>query len=68
MNLVTFLEAFSKDYSVCISNERLVIYTGKIEQFLTVGKGYDFERIVYGYDKVRFANIERITGRLMVRI
>ena len=68
MELVTFLEAFSKDCSVCITNGRFVVYTGSIKQFLTTGEGYDFERRVYGYDKVRFANIERITGRLMVRI
>lgn len=68
MELVTFLEVFPKDYSVCISNERLVIYTGKIEQFLTVGKGYDFERRVYGDYKVHFANIDRENGRLIVGI
>lgn len=68
MELVTFLEAFSKDCDVCITNGRFIVYTGSVKQFLAVGKGYDFERRVYGYDKVRFANIERITGRLMVRI
>lgn len=68
MYLVTFLEVFPEDYSVCISNERLVVYKGNIKQFLTVGGGYDFERCVYGYDKVRFANIERETGRLIVGI
>lgn len=68
MELVTFLEAFSKDCSVCITNGRFVVYTGSIKQFLTVGKGYDFERIVYGYDKVHFANIDQENGRLIVGI
>ena len=68
MELVTFLEAFSKDCSACITNGRFVVYTGSIKQFLTVGEGYDFERIVYGYDKVRFANIDRENGRLIVGI
>ena len=47
MELITFLEAFIKDCNVCIANGRFVIYTGSIKQFLTVGKGYDFERRVY---------------------
>ena len=68
MYLVTFLEAFSKDCYVCITNGKFVVYTGRIKQFLDVGKGYDFERIVYGYDNVRFANIDKETGRLIVGI
>lgn len=68
MDLVTFLEAFPKDCAVCITNGRFVVYTGNIKQFLAVGKGYDIERGVYSYDKVRFANIDKETGRLMVRI
>ena len=68
MYLVTFLKAFSKDCSVCITNGRFIVYTGSVKQFLAVGKGYDFERIVYGYDKVCFANIDRENGRLIVGI
>lgn len=34
MELVTFLEAFSKDCAVCITNGRFVVYTGSIKQFL----------------------------------
>ena len=43
MELVTFLEAFSKDCDVCITNGRFIIYTGSIKQFLTTGEGYDFK-------------------------
>ena len=68
MELVTFLEAFSKDCAVCITNGRFVGYTGSIKQFLPLGEGYDFERRVYGDYKVHFANIDRETGRLMVNI
>lgn len=68
MELVTFLETFPKDCSVCITNGRFVVYTGSIKQFLTIGEGYDFERRVYGDYKVQFANIDRETGRLMVSI
>ena len=68
MELVPFLEAFSKDCAVCITNGRFVVYSGSIKDFLTTGEGYDFERRVYGYDKVRFANIDRETGRLIVGI
>lgn len=68
MELVTFLEAFPKDCAVCITNERYVVYTGSIKQFLTIGEGYDFERRVYGDYKVHFANIDWENGRLMVSI
>lgn len=64
MELVTFLEKFSKDCSVCITNGRFVVYTGSIKQFLTIGEGYDFERRVYG----DYANIDRENGRLIVGI
>ena len=65
MELVTFLEAFSKDCSVCITNGRFVVYTGSIKQFLTVD---DFERSVYGDYKIHFADIDRENGRLIVGI
>ena len=68
MELVTFLETFPKDCAVCIANGRFIVYTGSIKQFLAVGKGYDLERGVYGYDKVHFANIDKETGRLIVGI
>ena len=68
MELVTFLEKFLKDCDVCITNGRFAVYTGSIKQFLTVGKGYDFERRVYGDYKVHFADIYRETGRLIVGI
>lgn len=68
MELVPFLEKFLKDCDVCITNGRFAVYTGSVKQFLAVGKGYDFERIVYGYDKVHFADIDRENGRLIVGI
>ena len=68
MELVTFLEAFSKDCSVCITNGRFVVYTGSIKQFLTTREGYDVERSVYGDYKVHFADIDKETGRLIVGI
>lgn len=68
MELVTFLEAFSNDCAVCITNGRFVVYTGSIKQFLTIGEGYDFERRVYGDYVVNFANIDKETGRLIVKI
>ena len=68
MELITFLEVFIKDCNVRIANGRFVIYTGSIKQFLTVGKGYDFERRVYGDYKIHFADIDKENGRLIVGI
>lgn len=68
MELVTFLEVFPKDCSVCITNGRYVVYTGSVKQFLTIGEGYDFERRVYGDYVVNFANIDKETGRLIIKI
>lgn len=68
MELTTFLEAFPKDCAVCITNGKFVVYTGSVKQFLTIGEGYDFERRVYGDYVVNFANIDKETGRLIVKI
>ena len=68
MELVTFLEAFLKDCDVCITNGSFAVYIGSIKQFLTIGGGYDFERMVYGDYKVHFANIDRENGRLIVGV